>query len=83
MLPVVQHAVESLDPRLQEPRRNWIMNIWEHVVMRPLVGKHRIPEAAGWVTVDEHSHLRFLERNGVLFEANQGAPPLSTNISSI
>lgn len=45
--------------------------MWEHFVARPLAGKH-YPEAE-WLHVDEHRHLRFLERHGALFEDNKGA----------
>lgn len=48
--------------------------MWEHCVVRPLAGKP-YPEAQ-WVQLVEHSQLRFLERNGVLFEDNKGASQL-------
>lgn len=49
-----------------QPEPGRLGRLWERCVARPLAGKP-YPEAE-WLHVDEHKHLRFLERHGALFE---------------
>ena len=55
-------------------QRGQLAALWDACVVRPLAGSlsRHYPEAE-WLHVDEHRHLRFLERHGAIFEDNKGA----------
>ena len=54
-----------------QKKRGWIGNAWEYCIARPLTGRPK--KDAMWTMVAEHSELRFIQRNGVFFEDNEGA----------
>ena len=56
---------------LLQKKRGWIGTAWEYCVARPLTGRPK--KEAQWTMVAEHSELRFIQRNGVFFEDNEGA----------
>ena len=55
-----------------QEKRGWIGTAFEHCIARPLTGRPK--QEAQWTMVAEHSDLRFIQRNGVFFEDNEGPP---------
>ena len=53
-----------------QKKRGWIGTAWEYCIARPLTGRPK--KDAQWTMVAEHSELRFIQRNGVFFEDNEG-----------
>ena len=64
--PGCEHAVVCWPQK----KPGWLARAWEFCIARPLTGPPKVE--AEWTMVAEHSELRFIQRNGVFFEDNEG-----------
>ncbi len=69
---MIRHASRAL-----QKKPGWVGTAWEYCVARPLTGRPKTE--AQWTMVAEHSELRFIQRNGVFFEDNEGAHMFPTS----